>query len=124
MTLGEISQSLSALFFLNDSLQNRSVALAQRVAGHARELDVGIFELHAQAVLGNMNTIAKTRRLRFKLTQYPYVAGYNDCSRTLAEAIRQVNWSWEEYQQWIQTHSSHSAPAPATDDKASETDKS
>ena len=40
MTLGEISQSLSALFFLNDSLQNRSVALAQRVAGHARELDV------------------------------------------------------------------------------------
>ena len=44
MTLGEISQSLSALFFLNDSLQNRPVALAQRVAGHARELDVGIFE--------------------------------------------------------------------------------
>lgn len=27
MTLGEISQSFSALFFLNDSLQNRSALL-------------------------------------------------------------------------------------------------
>ena len=43
MTLGEISQSFSALFFLNDSLQNRSALLPNALLA-TLELDVGIFE--------------------------------------------------------------------------------
>lgn len=36
-----------------------------------------------------------------------YVKGYNDGIASVVDALRQGNWTWDEYQEWLKYHDSN-----------------